>query len=193
MCIRDSAILAVLQPLFSSAECSSIFVLEVGSGTGQHAIHFAQALPHLQWQPADRSDNIAGITAWREWAALDNVLPPLLLDVNQPWPLPSAQNIFSANTLHIMSWNEVQKFFTGVGAVLAPGGILCVYGPFNYGGQFTSDSNAQFEQWLKARDSLSGIRDFEAVNSLAQAQGLSLLADNPMPANNRCLVWKKEQ
>lgn len=172
---------------------ASDYVLEVGSGTGQHAVHFAQSLQHLQWQPADREENIEGINLWRDWAQLGNLLAPLILDVNQPWPVTTAQNIYSANTLHIMSWGEVELFFKAVDNILTPSGVLCVYGPFNYDGEFSSESNARFDQWLKARDPLSGIRDFEAVNNLAEAAGLSLLADYPMPANNRCLVWKKDK
>ena len=180
-------ILEVLSEHFSAVNS----VLEIGSGTGQHAAFFAEQLPHLQWQPTDQQHYISGIEAWRDFSQLDNLLPPLVLDVNQPWPIETITAIFSANTVHIMSWPEVERLFAGIKAVLASGGVLCLYGPFNYGGEYTSESNARFDQWLKARDPLSGIRDFEAVNGLAQANGLSLLKDYAMPANNRCLVWSR--
>jgi cyclopropane fatty-acyl-phospholipid synthase-like methyltransferase len=134
----------------------------------------------------------AGIAAWLNEARLPNVMSPLELDVNQSaWHTGRYDAVFSANTLHIMSAPEVAQFFIGVGQVLQPGGVLAVYGPFNYNGQFTSESNARFDQWLKARDPASGVRDFEAVDALAQQQGLTLQQDNPMPANNRTLVWTK--
>ncbi len=185
---NEAPILTILQKHF--AEVNS--VLEVGSGTGQHAVHFARNLPHLTWQPADRPEYIEGINLWRDSAPLDNLLPPLQLDVNQPWPVESVPAVFSANTLHIMGWLEVEKFFRGINEVLESEGVLCIYGPFNYQGQFTSESNSRFDQWLKARDPLSGIRDFEAVNALAISTGLTLVADYPMPSNNRCLVWTKD-
>jgi cyclopropane fatty-acyl-phospholipid synthase-like methyltransferase len=186
---NKTAILAVIKPLFASVDK----VLEVGSGTGQHAVYFAEQLPHLLWQPADQQDYIAGIESWLKCAALPNTLPPLVLDVNQPWPITSVPAIFSANTVHIMSWVEVEQFFAGLASVLQVGGVFCLYGPFNYQGRYTSDSNARFDQWLQQRDRLSGIRDFEAIEKLAQQAGLTWLADHPMPANNRCLVWQKQR
>ncbi|MGK0499205.1 MAG: cyclopropane fatty-acyl-phospholipid synthase-like methyltransferase [Oceanicoccus sp.] len=185
---NKAAILEVITPYFSAVAK----VLEVGSGTAQHAVYFAEQMPHLIWQTADREEYIPAIESWREWAGLDNLPPPLCLDVNQPWPLASTPAIFSANTAHIMSWQEVELFFQGIAGVLAEGGIFCLYGPFNYGGQFSSDSNARFELWLKDRNPDSGIRDFEAVNALAEKSGLTLLADHEMPANNRCLVWQRK-
>lgn len=167
-------------------------VLEIGSGTGQHAVHFAQALPWLQWQASDVADHLPGIRAWLDEARLPNTPDPLLLDVmRQPWPAVAADVVFTANTLHIMDWTAVQAFFRGVEQVLAdaPEGTLVVYGPFNYRGRYTSDSNREFDAWLKARDPQSGIRDFEAVDALAVAARLRLVADVAMPANNRCLVW----
>ena len=181
-------ILAVLKQAFADHNR----VLEIGSGTGQHAVYFAAELPHLRWQTADVLAHHPGILAWLEEAALANVLPPLELDVNQTdWHSGRYDAVFSANTLHIMGWPEVIRFFDGVGAVLAPGGVLVVYGPFNYNGQFTSSSNARFDAWLKARDPASGVRDFEAVDALARAQGLVLQHDIAMPANNRSLVWQR--
>lgn len=180
-------ILEVLSKHFSTANS----VLEIGSGTGQHAAFFSEQLPHLQWQPTDQQHYISGIEAWRRFSQLKNFLAPLELNVNRLWPITTSPAIFTANTLHIMSWQEVERFFAEVKKVLASGGVLCVYGPFNYSGAYTSESNARFDQWLKARDPLSGIRDYEAINTLAQQSGLSLLKDYTMPANNRCLVWSK--
>lgn len=165
--------------------------LEIGSGTGQHAVFFAAALPHLIWQASDCADNLPGIRAWLDEAALANTPPPLELDVTGPWPQQRFDTVFSANTLHIMSWAEVERTFAGLGDILGDDAKLIVYGPFNYNGRFTSESNAKFELWLKERGAHQGIRDFEAVNELAAAIGLNLLEDRAMPANNRCLVWRK--
>lgn len=167
-------------------------VLEIGSGTGQHAVHFAASLPHLVWQTADLAVHHTGMRMWLDEAALPNVLPPLALDVRRDdWHGGRYDAVFSANTLHIMGWPEVEGFFRGVGAVLEPAGVLAVYGPFNYGGAFTAESNARFDAWLKARDPASGVRDFEAVDALARGVGLVLADDVPMPANNRTLVWRR--
>lgn len=166
-------------------------VLEVGSGTGQHAVHFAAAMPWLVWQSSDRADYLPGIAAWRDDAALPNTPPALELDVDGPWPDARFDAVFTANSLHIMGWPQVEAFFAGIDKILEKNGLLIVYGPFNYGGEFTSDSNRAFEQWLKDRDPASGIRDFEAVDALARAIGLALAEDNAMPANNRCLVWRR--
>ena len=180
-------ILGVLREHFADRQR----VLEIGSGTGQHAVHFAAALPHLQWQTSDRIEHHAGIHAWLDEAQLPNVLPPLVLDVNGAWPQQKFDAVFSANTLHIMSWPGVQTLFARLPQVMSPGARLVIYGPFNYGGEFTSDSNVNFEQALKSCGSHMGIRDFEAVDALAQNIGLSLLKDHEMPANNRCLIWQK--
>ncbi|AOU97099.1 methylase [Acidihalobacter yilgarnensis] len=181
-------ILAVLRRLFAA----SGRLLEIGSGTGQHAVYFSTDLPHLAWQPSDVAENLPGIRAWRDAAGLDNLLEPVVLDVRQrPWPIEAADYVYSANTAHIMSWPAVGDFIAGVGEVLAPGGRFALYGPFNYGGQFTSESNARFDVWLKGRDPQSGVRDFEAVDALAIAAGLRLLEDIEMPANNRVLCWER--
>lgn len=181
-------ILDILQAVFARAE----LVVEVGSGTGQHAVHFARHLPDLYWQPTDQAEYLPGIRAWRQWAALDNVLDPLELDVRNPdWPVSGFNALFSANTVHIMAWKQVEQFFSGIGQHLAAGGDFCLYGPFNYGGRYTSDSNARFDQWLQARDPLSAIRDFEAIAALADSAGLELIEDYAMPANNRLLHWQK--
>jgi cyclopropane fatty-acyl-phospholipid synthase-like methyltransferase len=180
-------ILEVLKGCFSDRKQ----VLEVGSGTGQHAVFFAAAMPWLTWQTADMAESLAGIRLWLDEAGLANLPPPLELQAAGPWPKGPYDAVFSANTLHIMGWPDVQRFFAGLDGVMARDAVLAVYGPFNYGGKFTSDSNAQFDVWLKQRSAASGIRDFEAVNALAESIGLRLVADHAMPANNRTLVWKR--
>ena len=168
-------------------------VLEIGSGTGQHAVYFAAAMPWLQWQCSDRPEYLPGIEAWREEAALPNTPAPLTLDVaTGPWPGRGFDAVFTANSLHIMGWREVESFFAGIGGVLSEQATLVVYGPFNYGGGFTSDSNRAFDASLRARDAKMGIRDFEAVDALARGIGLDLVEDVAMPANNRCLVWRRD-
>ena len=181
-------ILAVLRDYFSKPGT----ILEIGSGTGQHAVYFAEQLPHVYWQPSDVQANLAGIERWRQASRLVNFHSALELDVShQPWPVSKVDGVFSANTAHIMSWPMVQDFIAGVGRVLRPNGHFCLYGPFNYNGQFSSPSNAYFDASLRARDPAMGIRDFEAMNVLAEQAGLVLLADHPMPANNQLLVWRK--
>lgn len=184
---RD-AILEVIRPWLADSST----VLEIGSGTGQHAVYFAQHLLHLTWIASDRQDAHAGIRLWLEEAGLPNTSGPVLLDLtHEPWPEIEADAVFTANTLHIISWSLVEVFFRGVGCLLLPGGLLMAYGPFNYGGLSTSESNARFDQWLKDRDIESGIRNFEDVDTLARSAGLELLDDTEMPANNRLLVWRK--
>lgn len=181
-------ILAVLRCHLGGAR----YVLEIGSGTGQHAAYFAQQLPHLVWQPSDLEPDLAGIQQWIDDVGATNALAPLALDVRvRPWPVTSAAAVFSANTAHLMSWPVVEDFVAGVGEILEPGGLFCLYGPFNYDGRYTSDSNARFDEWLAQRDPESAIRDFEAVEALARAASLKLIEDNAMPANNRLLVWRK--
>lgn len=190
-CVQNrEPILAALREVF--ADCSE--VLEIGSGTGQHAVYFGAALPHLRWQTADLPLHHPGIRQWLAEAALPNVLPPITLDVNQSdWHTRRYDAVFSANTLHIMSWFEVQNFFAGVGKVLEKGGVLAIYGPFHYNGAHTSESNARFDRWLKARDPASGVRDFVAVDALARGHGLVQQQDIAMPANNRTLVWRRKR
>ena len=185
---NQEPILAILRLAFADVHS----VLEIGSGTGQHAVHFARHLPHLSWQTSDLEQNHPGIRLWLDEAALPNARPPILIDVNaDPWPVEPVEGVFTANTLHIVSWPEVERLFRGAGQVLQPGGVMCVYGPFNYGGEFTAPSNARFDAWLKARDPASGIRDAEAVCALAEQHGLHLEADHEMPVNNRTLVLRK--
>jgi cyclopropane fatty-acyl-phospholipid synthase-like methyltransferase len=167
-------------------------VLEIGSGTGQHAVHFATHLPYLTWQPSEMRSQLAPLIERLRREAPPNVRAAIALEVHDdPWPAGDVDAVFSANTLHIMAWSAVREFFRGSAAVLRPGGVLCVYGPMRYRGEYTSPSNAQFDQWLKERDPQSGIRDFEALDALARAQGLRLHADHAMPANNQTLVWQR--
>ena len=166
-------------------------VLEIGSGTGQHAVHVAAALPHLVWQCADRAPYLPGIRLWLAEAALPNTPPPLTLDVNGTWPSVRFDAVFSANTLHIMSAAEVETLFARLPEVLEDQAVLAIYGPFRYGGAHTSASNASFDASLRANDPASGIRDFETVNALAAGIGLRLVEDRAMPANNRGLVWRR--
>ena len=167
-------------------------VLEIGSGTGQHAVHFAAHLPHLTWQPTDRNEYLEGLRARIAQEGTPNLRPPLALDVRDlPWQVEPVDAIFTANTLHIMSWPAVQDLVRGVGAVLVAPAVLCIYGPFRYDGKYTSPSNEEFDRYLQARDPDSGIRDFTAVNTLLGRQGLHLLADHSMPANNQLLIWHK--
>ncbi|MSP43831.1 MAG: DUF938 domain-containing protein [Alphaproteobacteria bacterium] len=167
-------------------------VLEIGSGTGQHAVYFGQRLPHLTWRTSDLESNLADIQARLAVEAPANVLPPIALDVAmQPWPVMDVDGVFSANAVHIMSWDHVTHMFRGIGQIIPERATICLYGPFKYKGDFTTPSNAQFDLWLKQRYPRSGVRDFEAVDALARAIGLRLVADHPMPANNQLLVWRR--
>jgi SAM-dependent methyltransferase len=182
-------ILAVLKK--ELADCHR--VLEIGSGTGQHAVYFGKHLPHLSWQTSDVDSNHPGINAWLDEAQLPNVGQPLSLDVsNQPWPDDGFDGVFSANTTHIISWPQVIDMFNGIGDILKKGGVFCLYGPFNYGGQYTSESNERFDNWLQARDPLSGVRNFEDLDQLARSGGMAFRHDYEMPVNNRLLVWRKQ-
>ncbi|QPK63606.1 DUF938 domain-containing protein [Methylomonas sp. LL1] len=185
---NKQAILEIIKEVF----CQPTTVWEIGSGTGQHACHFAANLPHVRWQATDRQDNIPGIRLWLDQAQLSNLEPPLMLDVcDTAWPCRAIDGLFTANTLHIMSWDEVRILFERLDRYLRVGASVCFYGPFNYHGTYTSESNARFDQWLKSRNPLSGIRHFEDVVALASAIDLDLQADHAMPANNRLLVFKR--
>lgn len=185
---NKTPILAVLMQFYGEIET----VLEIGSGTGQHAVFFAEQFPHLMWIASDQREYHDGIQMWLKGSELTNMQGPLLLDVNQnEWPIKQTDAIFSANTVHIMGWPSVEKMFSGIGKTLKEGGIFCLYGPFNYNGKFSSESNARFDQWLKQRDPVSGVRDFEALQILADKAGLDFIDDIEMPANNRILVWEK--
>jgi hypothetical protein len=180
-------ILAVLQPLFREAH----HLLEIGSGTGQHAVCFAAAMPHLRWQTSDVEANLPGIQAWLDEAELPNLPPPLPLDVTGIWPDGPFEAVFSANTAHIMSADTVAAMFRGVGETLAPGGYFALYGPFNEGGCFISDGNRRFDAWLKIQDPRMGLRNLEDLQVLADRHGLDLMANHTMPVNNRTLVWQR--
>lgn len=185
-CLRNrEPILGVLREHFADRRT----VLEIGSGTGQHAIFFAAALRHLNWQTSEQRENLPGILAWLDEAALPNTPAPLELDVMGAWPTQRYDAIFSANTVHIMSWANVECMFARLPEVMTGDAVLAIYGPFNYAGHFTSESNATFDAWLKQSGAHRGIRDFEAVDALAGKAGLTLLEDRAMPSNNRCLVW----
>ena len=166
-------------------------VLEIGSGTGQHAVHFASALPHLAWQASDRAANLPGIRMWLDEAGLSNTPPPIALDVNDRWPAQAYDAVFTANTLHIMGWNDVVRMFDALPGVTTAGAVLAIYGPFNHGGHFTSPSNAAFDARLRSDDARRGLRDVEAVDALARRSGFTLVDDRAMPANNRTLVWRR--
>jgi hypothetical protein len=182
-------ILAVLRARFADRAQ----VLEIGSGTGQHAVYFTRHLPNLTWHPTEQLVYLPDLTARVKLEGGHNLRPPTLLDVRQAiWPLRSVDAVFTANTLHIMSWSEVTAMYRGVGAVLAPGGVLCVYGPLRYGGRYTSQSNQEFDGVLRERDPQSGLRDIQAVTTLAAQYGLELDADHDLPAHNRLLVFIKE-
>ena len=183
-------ILAVLRAHF----CDRDEVLEIGSGTGQHAVHFAAAMPKLRWQTSDVAENLPGVRAWLDAANLANTPPPIELDVTaNDWPTKRYDAVFSANTLHIMSWPEVESLFRALGRITSDDAKLAIYGPFNYGGAYTSASNAAFDESLKARAPHMGIRDMEAVDALARNVGFALIDDVPMPANNRTLVWQRQE
>ncbi len=186
-------ILKILTTVFSSTK----HVLEIGSGTGQHAAFFGQYLPNLTWQTSDLLINHQGINLWLDEAVSTNVLRPIAIDLNKSWLMPKGNlpidGIYTANTLHIISWPLVVKFFEGIAKKLVAEAKVCIYGPFNYQGKFTSESNANFDLWLKERDINSGIRDIEAILLLANSAGLNLIDDHAMPANNRLLVFSKRK
>jgi len=181
-------ILGILRPLLDRPA----LVLEIGSGTGQHAVYFAARLPHVIWVSSDLPRHHAGIRAWMAEAGLAGLRGPLALDVTEsPWPIDAADVVFSANTAHIMDESAVAAMFAGVGRILRPGGPFILYGPFNVDGCYTSESNRRFDAWLRQRDPASGIRDIRWLNHLAERAGLAPEADHAMPVNNRTLIWRK--
>ena len=186
---RNAApILGVIKPLLRNPTQ----VLEIGSGTGQHAVTFAPALPNVVWHTSDLIDNHAAINAWLAAQPAPNLRGPWLLDVTlRPWPVRDMGAVFSANTAHIMSWLGVCAMFSGVADVLAAGGLFCLYGPFNIGGRFTSASNRDFHRSLRARQPHMGLRDRDDLVALAGRGNLFLRADHEMPANNRLLVFER--
>ncbi len=181
-------ILEVLRGAFAA----KLQVLEIGSGTGQHAVHFAAQLPHLTWHPTEQLSYLPDLAARVKLQGTRNLRPPTVLDVRQPvWPLRAVDAIFTANTLHIMSWPAVMAMFQGFDAVLQPVGVLCIYGPFRYDGRYTSKSNEEFDRMLQERDPQSGLRDIKDVTALGAQQGMRLKTDHNMPANNRLLEFEK--
>jgi hypothetical protein len=183
-------ILDILREVFADRQR----VLEIGSGTGQHACHFAEHLPWLQWQPSELPENLPVLHPRCAAYKGSNLLPEIALDVRQsPWNIAIPDALFSANTLHIMPFSAVQKLFAALGANAAPDVVLAVYGPFNYHGTYTSASNARFDEWLAQRDPQSAIRDFETINELAETARFVLHGDYAMPANNRLLVWQRSE
>jgi cyclopropane fatty-acyl-phospholipid synthase-like methyltransferase len=186
-CERNKGpILEVLRAAFADR----IQVLEIGSGTGQHAVHFAAHLTHLTWHPTEQLPYLADLASRAKLEGPRNLRPPTLLDVKQSvWPLRSVDAVFTANTLHIMGWAEVEALFRGVDAVLTPNGVVCIYGPFRYAGRYTSESNREFDLMLRERDPLSGLRDLTELSALAGRHALRLRVDHDLPANNRLLEF----
>ena len=179
--------------VLSSCFADRLQVLEIGSGTGQHAVYFAAHLPHLTWHPTERLGSISTLSARIAAEGGTNVSTPTVLDVRQAvWPIRHVDAVFTANTLHIMSWQEVRELFARTAAVLEPRGKMCVYGPFRYDGRYTSDSNREFDLVLKARDADSGLRDLNDLKTLSSSVGLTLTADHDLPAFNRLLTFVRE-
>ena len=167
-------------------------VLEIGSCTGQHLVFFAPSFPELSWQPSDQLDYLEGLSARIRLEGSPNILEAIELDVSKEWPGQLFDAVYSSNTAHIMSWESVCAMFAGVGSCLLPGGVFCLYGPFNEGGRFTTVSNQDFDCSLRARDATQGIRDLEALETLASGQQMKLTQQFRLPANNCLLVFHKE-
>ena len=169
-------------------------LLELGSGTGQHAVYCAHRLPHINWQPSDIQQNLAGIKCWVDDAKLANILPAIELDIDQTWPVQRVDYVFTANTLHYISLDSVKNLFAGVSKILPEKGLFIVYGPVNENGEYTSDGNIRLDEWLKSCvNPLAGIKDIELLESLAALERLTLVDNIAMPANNRLLVIQKHQ
>lgn len=187
---NKQAILGVIREEFRN--CASI--LEIGSGTGQHAVHFAAELGHVTWQTSDVEENQAGILAWLRDASLDNVREPLVLDVmDDPVLTGDYDGVFSANTAHIMSFEAVEKMISLAGSVLRDGGVFVLYGPFRQDGEFNTVSNAEFHQSLRQRDPDMGIRHLEDLDRLAGAGDMRRTRLYAMPSNNHIAVWVKQE
>jgi SAM-dependent methyltransferase len=188
-CLQNrDVILKIIAPYLKEAKR----VLEIGSGTGQHAAYFAPLFSNLIWQTSDLSGNLPGIKSWIDSAEALNLPEPVEFDVNTNWPDIKADLIYSANTLHIMDRSSVEKCLAGLPNILTDKGQLIIYGPFNYHNQYTSDSNRSFDVWLKRNNPQSGIKDFEWISELLHSSGLILEEDFEMPANNRILIFKPE-
>lgn len=168
-------------------------VFEIGSGTGQHAIYFAKALPNISWQTSEMQNRLVVTLAVLNTVKESNIQLPYALDVSDElWPEIYADVVYTANTAHIMPWEAVQKMLVGVARLLKPNGLFIVYGPFKYAGDFTSESNQRFDESLRTSETHQGIRDFEAIQSLANEHAMILQNDYSMPANNQLLVFKKQ-
>jgi len=168
-------------------------VLEIASGSGEHAAYFAKALPSIVWQPSDADASaLASIRAYRDAHGASNLLPPLRIDARDPpWPVDKIDAIISINMVHIAPWSACEGLFLGASQVLRPGGKLILYGPFNIDGKFTAESNEAFDASLKARDASWGIRDLDDVKACASRNGLRLVSRVEMPANNQILVFSR--
>jgi SAM-dependent methyltransferase len=168
-------------------------VLEIGSGTGQHVAHFAQALPALTFQPSEMDlERHASIEAWVAAGQLSNVKPPLAIDLRKhPWPVTAADAIVCINVIHISPWEATLALMAGAGRILPAGGVLVTYGPYRRDGAHTSPSNAAFDASLRARNPLWGVRDLDEVAQVAGHEGLALEEVVAMPANNFTVVWRK--
>lgn len=188
-CERNKA--PILEALLSLLPARG-HLLEIGSGTGQHAVHFALRFARLSWQPSERPEHLAGLNARIRAEGGPNVLPAIALDVFEAWPDRGYVAAYSANTAHIMSWPAVCAAFAGVGRRLAAGGPFCLYGPFNEGGAYTSNSNEEFDRALRSRDPGMGLRDVEALDALGREHRMALQQRIAMPANNQLLVFRKK-
>ena len=183
---NQAPILEHLRKLFAEPAT----VLEIGSGSGQHAVAFARALPHIIWQPADQGRYLEGLRQNLAKLAPANVREIITLDITEvPWPVADIDHIYAANVVHIAPEVALEPLFSQAARLLPSGGLLCLYGPYKYRGEFTAPSNERFDGWLKSQNAASGIRDFETVCGLAEASGLALNADHPMPANNQLLLF----
>ncbi len=189
-CERNQAV--ILEQLKQQLRAEDRLILEIGSGTGQHAVYFGEHLKHITWQTSDVQSNHPGIQMWLDEAELSNVLSPLGYEIGQTeWPNCQADVIFSANVLHIISMEMVKQFMRDLGENLRPGNRVMFYGPFKYRDEYTSESNADFDLWLKDKDPKRGIRDFEHIEQMMQQQGFTLVQDIAMPANNQLLIFEK--
>ncbi|MEO2178346.1 MAG: DUF938 domain-containing protein [bacterium] len=167
-------------------------LLEIGSGSGQHAVHFASALRHITWQPSDQGEYFEPLKTNIQSLAPDNVKPPVYLDLNNPdWSITTTNHIYTANVLHIVPESLLSPLFIGASKVMTHNGLLCIYGPFKYNGKFTTDSNERFDGWLTDRNPLSGVRDIGRLQELAEETGFVLRRDFDMPANNQFLIFEK--
>lgn len=188
-CLRNQAPIAeALKKLLPKAAQ----LLEIGSGTGQHAVFCAKELPHVVWQPSDLAQHHAGMKLWIDEALLNNLLNPLELDVDQSWPALDVDHVFTANTVHYIADSSVVNMFTGITRLLEKEGLFIMYGPVNINGEYTSEGNVRLDEWLKSCvNPLAGIKDLADLERLAKDQNLILIDNLAMPANNRLLVFQK--